>query len=180
MREGDPDQRLAELESRVAALEAAGAVAGGAAPAAGPPAEAVAERSADAPGERPDGAGEVGYDGLATLHGEVRWTIRYTPGGVLELDEAPGAAVLAALGHPVRLRMVRRLLTGPATAPQLQEAAELSSTGQLYHHLRALGSARVVEQDGQRRYRVPATGVVPLLVLLLASADVAGQLRPGG
>ena len=44
------------------------------------------------------------------------------------------------------------------------------------HDLRTLTSARVVEQDG-RRYRVPTTGVVPVLVALLAAADLGGALH---
>jgi len=89
---------------------------------------------------------------------------------------AAGATVLAALGHPVRIALVRRLLIGPVTAAALQETAELSSTGQLYHHLRSLTGARVVEQDGRGSYRVPPRAVVPALVLLLGAADVAGGL----
>lgn len=95
---------------------------------------------------------------------------------MLELPPGGVAEVLAALGHPVRLALVRRLLTGSATAAELQAAAELSSTGQVYHHLRGLAAARVVEQDG-RSYRVPKTAVVPLLTAILAAADLAGELR---
>jgi ArsR family transcriptional regulator len=149
------DDRLAALEARVAALE-------GTAPGAAP--------------EEVDASGVVGYDGDVRLHGQVSWTIRYSPAGVLDLAGPPIAEVLAALGHPVRLALVRRLLAGPASAAELQDAAELSSTGQVYHHLRALTSARVVEQDG-RAFRVPTTGVVPVLSMMLAAGDVAGQLR---
>lgn len=74
------------------------------------------------------------------------------------------------------MALVRHLLAGPAGTNELVEAAELSSTGQLYHHLRTLTAARVVEQDGWR-YRVPTTGVVPVLVALLAAADLGGALR---
>ena len=148
--------RLAALEERVAALEAAG-------PGATTP---------DDLGE----SGELGYQGTVRLDGELAWTIRYSPAGVLELPPGGVAEVLAALGHPVRLALVRRLLTGSATAAELQAAAELSSTGQVYHHLRGLSAARVVEQDG-RSYRVPRTAVVPLLTAILAAADVAGDLR---
>ena len=148
--------RLAALEERVAALESAGAAA--------------------APADEAGESGEVGYQGRVRLHGEVSWTIRYAPAAVLDLPGGGVSDVLAALGHPVRLALVRRLLTGPATAAELQAAAELSSTGQVYHHLRGLAAARVVEQDG-RSYRVPTTAVVPLLSAILAAADVAGELR---
>ncbi|MDL5154473.1 ArsR/SmtB family transcription factor [Actinomycetospora termitidis] len=147
------EERLAELEARVAALE-----------------------SSPVAVEPVDGSGSVGYEGSVNLHGEVSWRIGYSPAGVLDLPAAPTAEVLAALGHPVRLALVRRLLSGPASAAELQEAAELSSTGQVYHHLRALTAARIAEQDG-RAFRVPATGVVPVLTMLLAAGDVAGLLR---
>ena len=155
----DPDARLEALEARVAALE------GGRAP------EGQAERTGE--------AGEIGYQGRVRLQegaGPVSWTIAYDAAATLDLPAGPVAEVLAALGHPVRLALVRRLLTGPAGTNELVEAAELSSTGQLYHHLRTLTSARVVEQDG-RRYRVPTTGVVPVLVALLAAADLGGALH---
>lgn len=149
----DPDDRLAALEARVAALE-------------GTPADT------GEPGE----SGEVSYHGRVRLAGEISWSIRYDAGAALELADGAVADVLAALGHPVRLAIVRRLLTGAASTTELTEAAALSSSGQLYHHLRTLTSARVVEQDG-RTYRVPVTGVVPVLVAILAAADLGGALR---
>ena len=148
------DDRLTELEARVAALEGT---------------------SVTSP-EVVDVSGAVGYEGDVRLHGEVSWTIRYSPAGVLDLPPTPTAEVLAALGHPVRLALVRTLLAGPASAADLQESAGLSSTGQVYHHLRALTAARVVVQDGGA-FRVPTTGVVPVLTMLLAAGDVAGLLR---
>lgn len=156
-----PEARLDALEARVTALEE--------------------QRSGDpSPDERRRGeAGEVGYQGSVRLRedaGPVTWTIGYDAAATLDLPAGPVSEVLAALGHPVRLALVRRLLAGPAGTGELVDAAELSSTGQLYHHLRTLTAARVVEQDG-RTYRVPDTGVVPVLVALLAAADLAGTLR---
>ncbi|SCX58676.1 Helix-turn-helix domain-containing protein [Klenkia marina] len=145
--------RLAELEARVAALE-----------------------GAPAPGGAGD-AGTVTYGGQVRLHGEVAWEIGYDADAVLGLPPAAGVRVLAALGHAVRLEVVRHLLRGPASVAELVEAVGGSSSGQLYHHLTTLTGAGVVEADGGGRYRVPATGVVPVLVLLLASADLGGVLR---
>ena len=54
---------------------------------------------------------------------------------------------------------------------------DLTSTGRLYHHLRALSAARVVEQESRNRYRIAPEKVVPLLVLTVAAADVGEQLR---
>jgi ArsR family transcriptional regulator len=156
----DAEARLAALEERVAALEAAIGEQGGP--------------------EEPSGrAGEISYRGqvrLADGAGPVSWSVGYDAAASLTLPAGPVTEVLAALGHPVRLALVRRLLTGPAGTGELVAAAELSSTGQLYHHLRTLTAARLVEQDG-RRYRVPSTGVVPILVAVVAAADLGGALR---
>jgi ArsR family transcriptional regulator, arsenate/arsenite/antimonite-responsive transcriptional repressor len=152
-------ERLADLERRVAALEA-GAPAG--------PEQAAADSS----------AGTVRYAGEVHLAGDVTWEIAFDAGAVLTLDDEPRVAVLAALGHPARARIVRNLLAGgPCGTAALQEAAGLASTGQLYHHLRSLTHSGLVEQDGRGSYRVNARAVVPALVLLTAAADVAGQLR---
>lgn len=146
-------ERLAALEARVAALEGR------------PPDEPVGA------------AGTVSYSGQVRLHGEVSWDIAYDAAAVLDLPPAAGVRVLAALGHTVRLELVRRLLHGPATVAELVEAVGGSSSGQVYHHLATLTAAGVVEADGRGRHRVPATGVVPVLVTLLAAADLGGSLR---
>ncbi|MBP2334353.1 DNA-binding transcriptional ArsR family regulator [Saccharothrix coeruleofusca] len=151
-------QRLVELEERVAALE------GG--------------REVATPPEAGDG-GAVGYRGRVTLaEGQVEWRIDLAQESVLALDDRPRVEVLAALAHPARVDIVRSLLDrGGQPAAALQEAARLGSTGQLYHHLKALTSAGVVEQDKRGSYRLRAGAVVPVLVLLTAASDVAGQLR---
>ncbi|WP_214404820.1 winged helix-turn-helix domain-containing protein [Pseudonocardia lacus] len=151
--------RLAALERRVAVLE-------GAAPA---PVE---------PAAPPAAAGVVRYAGDVHLHGDVTWSIACDAAEALDLDDEPRLAVLAALGHPARVRIVRALLAGgPSGTAALQAAAELASTGQLYHHLRSLTHSGLVEQDTRGSYRVAGRAVVPTLVLLTAAADVAGQLR---
>jgi len=155
----DVADRLADLERRVAALEAG----------------APARPQPSGPG---GGAGTVRYAGEVHLHGDVTWEIAVDAAAALDLDDEPRLAVLAALGHPARARIVRSLLTsGPCGTAALQEAAGLASTGQLYHHLRSLTHSGLVEQDGRGSYRVNGRAVVPVLVLLAAASDVAGQLR---
>lgn len=147
----DVEERLAGLEQRVAALEGA-------------------------PGPTGD-AGTVSYAGRVRLHGEVGWQIEFDAAAVLDLPAGAVVRVLAALGHAVRLQVVHRLLRGPATVAELTEAVGGSSSGQIYHHLATLTAAGVVEAEGGGRHRVPATGVVPVLVALLAAGDLAGALR---
>ena len=126
----------------------------------------------------PADTGTVAYSGDVSLNGHVTWNISLTAGAVLQLPDPSAAAVLSGLGHPARVAMIRRLLLGAASVAELQDSAGGTSTGQLYHHLRSLTGCGLAEQDGRGRYRVPANGVVPILTLLLAAADVAGDLRP--
>jgi DNA-binding transcriptional ArsR family regulator len=152
-------QRLAELEQRVAALEGD-------------------EQEPLASPEEADG-GAFGYGGqVAVGDGRVSWRIDLTPGRTLSLPDRPRIEVLSALAHPVRVELVRTLLAqGGQPAAALQEAARLGSTGQLYHHLKALTTSGVVEQDKRGSYRLRPDAIVPVLVLLTAASDVAGQLR---
>lgn len=97
---------------------------------------------------------------------------------MLELPDGPRTDVLAALGHPARAAIVRHLASeGPRPAAALQEAADLGSTGRLYHHLKALTAANLVEQDKRGSYRLRPKATIPALVLLTAASDIADQLR---
>ncbi len=147
--------RIAALEARVAALEGEQQ----AEPAAGP-------------------GGLIGYHGELTDPVELSWAITVTPGPVLALADGPRVEVLAALSSTARVALVRTLAEkGAQSAPALQEAAELGSPGQLYHHLKALTGAGIVEQDKRGSYRLRPAATIPVLVLLTAASDVAGQLR---
>lgn len=148
----DVETKLAELEARIEALEG--------------------HHRADDPTR-----GFVEYCGRVDFAGEVDWTIRYSAASVLRLPANARVEVLAALGHPIRLALVQLLLDGPHTGTELAEAVGLTSTGQLYHHVRALSSAGIVEQHSRGTYRIPAPKVVPVLVLMTAAADIAGLLR---
>ncbi|WP_199740509.1 ArsR/SmtB family transcription factor [Saccharopolyspora rhizosphaerae] len=153
----DLQQRVEALEARVAALEAG--------------------RSADAEPAEPSG-GHLRYEGHLTEPVELDWSIQVDPARVLDLPDGPRTDVLAALGHPARAAIVRLLATrGPQPAAALHEAAELGSTGRLYHHLKALTSANLVEQDKRGSYRLRPQAAIPALLLLTAASDIADQLR---
>ena len=161
---GSHEDRIADLERRVRLLEDSAASERGP--------EADESLGTASPGT----AGSIGYQGTVSLSGTVSWTIEYDAAATLGLDGLAIAGVLDALGNPARLAIVRTLLRGPATAGELQEATALSSPGRLYHHLRTLSAAHIVEQQSRNRYHIPPAKVVPLLVLSLAAADVAEQL----
>ena len=99
--------------------------------------------------------------GEVRLHGEVRWSITLAARSILDLPDTSAAKALAALAHPTRAAIARRLLAGPATVAELQQATGVTSAGRLYHHLNTLSSCRAVEPAGRSVYRVPARAVVP-------------------
>ncbi len=80
-------------------------------------------------------------------------------------DWATWAGTLGALGHPVRLLLLHRVLAGVRTAADLATEEGFGTTGQLYHHLRQLVSAGWLHA-ARGQYAVPGERVVPLLVIL--------------
>jgi DNA-binding transcriptional ArsR family regulator len=103
----------------------------------------------------------------AGLHYE--WQEEHVAAGLLDADWSAVAAALGALGHPVRLAVLRAVLGGRHTIGALGELPELASSGQVYHHLRELQAAGWVRQAGRNHYVVPGERVVPLLVALAAA-----------
>ncbi|KAF4405149.1 MULTISPECIES: helix-turn-helix transcriptional regulator [Streptomyces] len=85
-------------------------------------------------------------------------------------DWADTAEALAALGKPVRLRLLREILGGRRTAAELAGLPDVGTTGQVYHHLRQLTAAGWLRSTGRGRFEVPAGRVVPLLVALTVAA----------
>ncbi|MET7499494.1 ArsR/SmtB family transcription factor [Streptomyces microflavus] len=131
--------------------------------------------------------GEAAADGGVLFTGAVRlptgeqyeWQYGALTGALLEEegtgdeerpdDPSATADSLAALGHPVRLRLLREILGGRRTAAELAALDAVGTTGQIYHHLRQLTGAGWLHTAGRGRYEVPAARVVPLLVVLAAA-----------
>jgi Helix-turn-helix domain len=115
-----------------------------------------------------DTAGAVLYTGTVGLPtGEhYEWQYGTAVDDLLAEDWAGTAGTLSALGHPVRLQMLRRVLAGARTAADLGTDEGLGTTGQLYHHLRQLVGAGWLRSTGRGHYSVPGERVVPLLVIL--------------
>lgn len=107
------------------------------------------------------GAVEVGAGRL-----EYQWA-RPTE-HLLETDWTGRADALAALGHPLRMAILRHLLDGERTVAQLVEELELGSTGVAYHHLSALQSGSWVHSPRRGSWALPADRVIPLLTILIA------------
>lgn len=118
-------------------------------------------------------SGAVLFTGSLELPGgeKVAWQEGAGSRGLLEQDWADLADRLAALGHPVRLEILKNILVGTRSTAELSEIATLGTTGQLHHHLRELRSSGWVRSVGRGRYEVPAARVVRLLVTLLAGGQ---------
>lgn len=83
-----------------------------------------------------------------------------------EFDEF--AEGLSAIAHPIRLRLLQRLLTDAQTVNDLLDSGDFGTSGQIYHHLRPLVSAGWLRQTSRGHYEVPAHRIVPLLTTFLA------------
>jgi hypothetical protein len=112
----------------------------------------------------------VVFGGTATApEGPVAWQWGVPSDQVREQDWEPAAAVLDALSHPVRLRLLQRVLNGTATTAELAEDESLGTTGQLHHHLRALVAAGWLTSTGRGHWSIPGPRVIPLLVVIVAA-----------
>ncbi|MFH8365935.1 helix-turn-helix domain-containing protein [Streptomyces sp. NPDC018031] len=173
------EERVAALERRLAALEEA----------AGPLGEHPSGEHPSAPGPASrdqfwalEGLkarlGEAGAeDGGVLFTGAVRlptgeayeWQYGLPVRALLDDAWSDAADAFAALGNPVRMRLLREILGGRRTAAELADQDGLGTTGQIYHHLRQLTAAGWLHTAGRGRYEVPAGRVVPLLVALAAA-----------
>ena len=121
--------------------------------------------------ERGEVAGSVAYGGRvrAPGSGEIIWQLEHSVPDILDADLEAASAVLAALGHPLRLEILRRLLIGARTLSELQEIEGTGTSGQVHHHLRELRSVGLVVSQRRNDYAIPADRVVPLLVIVAAA-----------
>ncbi|MGW5674069.1 ArsR/SmtB family transcription factor [Streptomyces sp. NPDC003860] len=171
----DLEQRVVELERRLDALEAERSDAGASAPDGPPPADELDEPLWALQGLKRQLSGlDGGEDGAVVFTGSVRlptgeryeWQWGERTPTLLAAHWADAADAFAALGHPVRLRLLREVLGGRRTAAELAELEGLGTTGQIYHHLRQLTAVGWLHTAVRGQYEVPPVRVVPLLVAL--------------
>ncbi|MBD0382088.1 ATP-binding protein [Paenibacillus sedimenti] len=92
---------------------------------------------------------------------------------LLQVDGDKVAKILAALGHKQRLDILRSVLQEPLTGPELVERLNMGTTGQLYHHMKALlGADLLVQEERGGAYSLPGRRALPLLLLLAAASDL--------
>lgn len=175
------DEEVAELReavqaltARVSALEASRGERSAAAPDAridGDGFWALTELQARLSDDASTQAGAVMMVGSLTLPtgAPVAWQQGIGTAGLLESWWGERAQSLAALGHPVRLELLRHILGGMHATADLAALDSLGTTGQLHHHLRQLVTTGWVRQSGRGSYEVPAARIVPLMICMLGA-----------
>jgi len=166
-------KRVAELERRVSALEAQDSRRTTSTPASDHAGVLDAERFWALSGlqERIGPGSAVLFTGSVNLPGDRSyvWQQGVDAGELLDADWDQAANPLAALGHPIRLKLLREILNGAGTAAEIGATEGVGTSGQLYHHLRELAAAGWLTSRARGRYEVPAGRVIPLLVTIAAS-----------
>jgi DNA-binding transcriptional ArsR family regulator len=157
----DDSERLVDLERRVAALERQ------------PP--SIAEDDAlwaiNALAASGEEHSTVLLAGSVTLPDgrPARWQEARELPDLLDVEVDEVADILGALGNPVRLRLLLRILDEPQTVQELTGVEGVGTSGQVYHHLRQLTATGWARSQGGGRYEVPVARVVPLLGALLSA-----------
>ena len=172
MADDKTEQRLADLEARVAALEGRRHRPTRTEAAPSPP------TTPSSPSTSCAAASEVSARVLYA--GSVRRSADEEPlewqhGHPLErLDESDWSRLaprIDALGNSVRLNLLHEIWNGASTVAELAERPGFGTTGQIYHHVNQLTSAGWLAPTRRGHYSIPPERVVPLLVILAAVGD---------
>ncbi|WKX72267.1 helix-turn-helix transcriptional regulator [Streptomyces sp. XD-27] len=166
----DLEKRVVELERRVAAMEDAqrGEPRGGAA---GEDAFWALEGLKEQLARHGESDGGVLFTGAVRVPTgeEYEWQYGLPTGELLDQDWSEAADVFAALGHAVRMRLLREIVGGRRTVAELTELDGLGDAGEIHHHLRQLAATGWLHAAEPEHYEVPPERVVPLLVVLAAA-----------
>ncbi len=169
----DIEARLRQLEARLSALEGQASSLG--------PRPQGAFWALDYLRQKAPPGGEVVFAGQAELaFGTFAWQWGLPVAPLLQAPWAEVADGLVALAHPLRLEILRAVLSGRTSAQDLQQLEQIGTTGQLYHHLKELQHSGWLRVCRRGNYAVPPERVIPLLVILCAAGGEALAVRGGG
>ncbi|MGH3913211.1 MAG: ArsR/SmtB family transcription factor [Pseudonocardiaceae bacterium] len=117
-----------------------------------------------------DVSGRVVFAGVVGTPegGEYIWQQEYRAAALAAENWGEIAPMLAALGHPIRLALLRAVHQGTRTIKELVDLPGVGTSGQVYHHLRDLQGAGWIRLERRNYYSIPPDRVVPLLVVLAA------------
>jgi DNA gyrase subunit B len=105
---------------------------------------------------------------------KYKWDAQEQPiSSLLNLDGEKMARILSALGNKQRLDILKTVIKGPTAGAELVEQLNMGTTGQLYHHTKALiGSDLLVQEERGGSYSLPSHRVLPVLLLLAAVSEL--------
>lgn len=165
---GDLVDRVTELERRVLDLESRAASTSAAVPHEALQGEFWALEGVCQSFDSPGG---VLFAGVVELSDGQRyeWQEQHATAELVNcegerLDAA--AEALAALGHPVRLALLTEVLSGRTETSELVKLEQFGTSGQVYHHAKALIAAGWLRQARRGHYLIPPERIIPLLVAL--------------
>lgn len=95
----------------------------------------------------------------------------YTAAQLECVTDEKAAAVGYALASPQKIRLLRALYSKESEGAAELGAKTQLSTGSLYHHLRELMRADLIQQTARSRYVLTERGGRVLLILLALAAD---------
>lgn len=137
----------------------------------------VLDRLENRAGEQ-QSSGGVAYAGVFASGGDQSTWVRedIDTDELLSLMESGRAGeVLRSIGGKERMALLRALLRGARPVSELVEECGFGSTGQVYHHLRPMMGADLVEEepDSTRgRYRIKPHRVQGIVMLLCGVYDL--------
>ncbi len=164
-------ERLAALEARVAALESAEPHASESGDAAAHDFWVVDHLESKKSPQLGADHGSVVFGGSVSL-GDRQYAYQWerSTDYLVNRDWDEYTERVAAIAHPVRGAILRRLLSAPATVAELVEESIVSSTGTAYHHIGALHSAGwIAKLNGH--YEVRPSRVIPLLTIIASGEE---------
>jgi DNA gyrase subunit B len=124
------------------------------------------------------GQGETGEIFFSGQYRGEKWRYRWEPqersvNQLLGLDGDKVAKILSALGHKQRIDILRAVLQQPLTGAELVDRLNMGTTGQLYHHIKALQGADLLTQEERGgKYTFPDHRALPFLLLLTAASEL--------
>lgn len=116
----------------------------------------------------PDRGGVVYAVAAGLERGQVEYQWGRPTEHLLGQDWSELSDPLSALGHPLRLAMLRLLLEEDRTVAQLVDLLQLGSTGIAYHHLSALQSGGWVTSPQRGIWTLPPGRATSLLTIITA------------
>ncbi|MGD6901209.1 ArsR family transcriptional regulator [Bacillus infantis] len=122
----------------------------------------------------------ISYSGtITTDKGGRKWKpASKTLGEVLAPDSGGLANILSSLGHKQRIEMIKSLLQEPKNSAELVKELGMGTTGQLYHHMKPLMHAGIIEQKERGgSYSISADKILPILLQLAGAAEMFESSR---